>query len=862
MSGRTPPPRTRFSRVPCDAPGVTVLKVSGSLGPRAKPQLVRLTQECLERNLPRLVLDLSEVDALGGGTARLLNEFAAERTGRGGKTAFRVTSRTVRAFLNADAHLPPPPLWASVDEAIASVAGTMESQRRAEGPGPRSAAAPVRSSEPASRDEGRQSSESRPISLSASAPVPVSQRREPRPAGFDRVVPRVPRDRVANGEPDPSLLFLTEADAVADELPRRSAVEARWPEPRRAAGSRAEPHVAMNRPTEAHLAEPRGIDAFELAHDPWIGTASAARAPGSAANPPPTRVVTTPSTLLRDRLATSLRERGVASRLFLFEFDPDGHYYLVTRHGADQERGFSASGGLAKNVSADMPTFVIDIEMDGLTDGEAEVLGELNCEVSVPVGAGNPAPFLLFLSKEQPGDEFSLEDLQELDSVLRRESSASAGGAPGSRSAPPRHSNLAPLFGDAPDTGRGPNAAPNETFLVHELDQPAPIRVDDEVPSAPLRGTTPEQVRALRRSVTQMRDILALTHDFDASFGSSKLLEVTVLAVVSVARVETVLYFAAQDGDYTLSHHRGLSAEAVAGLRLRGDSSLVQRALASTRGVEIADSAQITEEERIWSRQHGLQWATPFRYKDENLGLLLFGGTSDDAPPDLEMLACLLAQAGLAYDRARLYETLQDRTLGVVRGLITLIESRNAFDCGSTEHVVRYSQALARELQFPAEQLRELIYGAVLRDVGMLKVSETLLRSSADLTADQWETIRQHPQEGAAIMRQMRFGAGAVDVVLHHHETYNGEGYPMGLRGRAIPLGARIVAVAESYVKMTMDRPYRKALTKPEALESLAENWGLRYDPLVVDALVRVVNRELSMGLKPDRDLTKDLFGV
>jgi HD-GYP domain-containing protein (c-di-GMP phosphodiesterase class II) len=98
--------------------------------------------------------------------------------------------------------------------------------------------------------------------------------------------------------------------------------------------------------------------------------------------------------------------------------------------------------------------------------------------------------------------------------------------------------------------------------------------------------------------------------------------------------------------------------------------------------------------------------------------------------------------------------------------------------------------------------------------------------------------------------------------VLHHHEAYNGEGYPMGLRGRAIPLGARIVAVAESYVKMTMDRPYRKALGRAEALESMAENWGLRYDPLIVDALVRVVNFELSVGLKGTPDITRDLFGV
>jgi HD-GYP domain-containing protein (c-di-GMP phosphodiesterase class II) len=407
-----------------------------------------------------------------------------------------------------------------------------------------------------------------------------------------------------------------------------------------------------------------------------------------------------------------------------------------------------------------------------------------------------------------------------------------------------------------------PARTSRDAFLVHELDQPAPIHVDDPAPAAPARATTPEQVRALRRSMAQMRDILSLTQDFDAAFGTSKLLEVLVLSVVSVARVETVLYFAANEGDYQLTHHRGLSSDAVQGLRLRGDSTLVQRTLGTARGVEIGDSAQITEEERIWARQLGLRWAVPFRYKDETLGLLLLGDCAAEAPTDLEVLGWLLAQAGLAFDRARLYETLQDRTLGVVRGLITLIEARNAFDCGSTEQVVRYSQALARELQVPAEQMRDLIFGAVLRDVGMLKISESLLRSSADLTADQWETIRQHPQEGAAIMRQMRFGTAALDVVLHHHETYNGEGYPMGLRGRAIPLGARIVAVAESYVKMTMDRPYRKALQKPEALESLAENWGLRYDPLVVDALVRVVNRELSLGLRTDRDLTKDLFGV
>jgi HD-GYP domain-containing protein (c-di-GMP phosphodiesterase class II) len=836
MSGRTPLPRTRFTRVPCSEPGVTVFQISGSLGPRAKPQLVRLTQECLRRNLPRMVFDLSEVDALGGGTARLLNEFAAERAGRGGKTAFRVTSRTVRGFLCADHNLPPPPLCASLDEAIAAVRDPAGSRRD---------------------NAARPAQPARAATAARSGFVPP--RRESTPAPEDAATERAVRSLFAPEDED---------EPTAPDNGRKSA-----PAPARARRD-GDATRADELPPRARRSEPSMLRR-NLDLDPPAPKPPARRTPNSA------------SVALRDRLMAGLRQRGVASRLFLFERDGDGRFYLVTRHGADRERGFEAEGGLGQALAGRVPTFLIDVDPEVLNETETELLGELNCEVASPLGSDANPQFLAFLSKEQPGDEYSLEELQELEDLL-------ASVAPGGRKAAarteadrdadarprPGDRELQALFGDEPasaahdgepdahDDNSGPHdelpsaAPPNEAFLIHELDRPAPVHVADAPPVAPARATTPEQVRALRRSVAQMRDILSLTQDFDAGFGTPKLLEVLVLSVVSVARVETVLYFAAQDGDYQLTHHRGLSGDSVQGLRLRGDSTLVQRALGTARGVEIGDSAQITEEERIWARQIGVRWAVPFRYKDETIGLLLLGDCAVEAPTDLEMLGWLLAQAGLAYDRARLYETLQDRTLGVVRGLITLIEARNAFDCGSTEQVVRYSQALARELQFPAEQMRDLVYGAVLRDVGMLKISEALLRSSADLTSDQWETIRQHPQEGAAIMRQMRFGAAALDIVLHHHETYNGEGYPMGLRGRAIPLGARIVAVAESYVKMTMDRPYRKALPKPEALESLAENWGLRYDPLVVDALVRVVNREMSLGLRNDRDLTKDLFGV
>jgi HD-GYP domain-containing protein (c-di-GMP phosphodiesterase class II) len=855
MGGRQAEPRIRFARVACSDPETTAFRISGSLGPRAKPYLVRLTAECLRRNLPSVVLDLSGVEALGGGTARVLNEFAAERAARGGKTAFCVASRTVRGFLCADPALPPPLLAGSLEEAVSALRGRETRLFLDDTPAPRPRGLPDRgvgrAPEPSfdASDPFFGPEPARPIAVEvdedletflAEAPLldpPRAKRPQPRPS----VPPQRPRQ----------------------EPPARGTVwaltsRAPLPEPFEVSPARDEPRSDLPL-----------VDSLD---DMPAGETSGALERG-------------------DRLARALRDNRVASRIFVFEQQADGSYCLLTKQGMDRNTVLPRDGELARALRAlESPGFVMDLCAAKLDEAESELLTQLNCEVVAPAGAGGRADLVVFVSKERPGDEYSLEELEALERVLQ--SAGPASRAPHSKirnpllnrneiQESPRKRNVtqrpssetspgerlaAPLLW--PDELDGDIDSPPQRFQPKFDLAPAkpaprdPSRVDTgRMAASRPRELDPSTVN-LRRGLAQMRDILSLSQDFDASFGTSRILEAMVLSVVSVARVESVLYFAARQSEYRLTHHRGVSPEAIQGLRLRADSSLVQSALASPRGVCIREATQVTEEERIWARQHGLGHAVPFRFKDETLGILLLGSSAETTPPDLELLGFLLGQAGVAYDRARLSETLQDRTLGVVRGLITLIESRNGFDCGSTEQVVRYTQALARELQYPQESLRDLIFGAVLRDVGMLQVSETLLRSADDLSGDQWEAIRRHPVEGASIMRQMRFSGIAVDVVLHHHEAYNGEGYPMNLRGRAIPLGARLVAVAESYVKMTMDRPYRKALGKAEALESLAENWGLRYDPLVVDALVRVVNRELSLGLKGDHDLTHDLFGV
>jgi HD-GYP domain-containing protein (c-di-GMP phosphodiesterase class II) len=129
-------------------------------------------------------------------------------------------------------------------------------------------------------------------------------------------------------------------------------------------------------------------------------------------------------------------------------------------------------------------------------------------------------------------------------------------------------------------------------------------------------------------------------------------------------------------------------------------------------------------------------------------------------------------------------------------------------------------------------------------------MSNYIVRSPRELVQEEWEIIKQHTIEGAATLERMGFSEHACSIVRSHHERYNGEGYPDGLTGPLIPLGARILSVVESYSAMLHDRPNRPALTADEALNTLEENWGLRYDPEVVKVFSQTLEEDARAGGK------------
>jgi putative two-component system response regulator len=171
--------------------------------------------------------------------------------------------------------------------------------------------------------------------------------------------------------------------------------------------------------------------------------------------------------------------------------------------------------------------------------------------------------------------------------------------------------------------------------------------------------------------------------------------------------------------------------------------------------------------------------------------------------------------------------------------LANAIEARDQYTHAHMYRLNGYAQALAGEMGWDELECESLEFGAILHDIGKIYIPESVLRKPGDLNADEWVEMKKHPEVGARMIRDIHYLASAAPMILHHHEQWDGSGYPDGLRESEIPEGARLLAVADSFDAMTSDRPYRKALTADEAYQEIVSRSETQFDPQVVKALDR-----------------------
>jgi putative nucleotidyltransferase with HDIG domain len=231
----------------------------------------------------------------------------------------------------------------------------------------------------------------------------------------------------------------------------------------------------------------------------------------------------------------------------------------------------------------------------------------------------------------------------------------------------------------------------------------------------------------------------------------------------------------------------------------------------------------------------------PLKVKERTIGVMEVINKRGDrtfTERDMVLFKPLSAQAAVAIERARLYEDLEDMYISTVKSLAAAIDAKDPYTRGHSERVTRFSMLIAKELGLDDKTQRDVQLCGLLHDVGKIGVPISVLRKKDKLTDEDWKHIRRHPVLGAEIISPITQLKKLIPSIRHHHERYDGSGYPDKLKGEDIPLISRILAVADTFDALTSERPYRNGLSDKAAVEEIEVVKGTQLDPACVEAFL------------------------
>ena len=231
-----------------------------------------------------------------------------------------------------------------------------------------------------------------------------------------------------------------------------------------------------------------------------------------------------------------------------------------------------------------------------------------------------------------------------------------------------------------------------------------------------------------------------------------------------------------------------------------------------------------------------------------------FPGTtiiSDEILLGVVLLAMIYLWVQEAKDRRKLevineelliaQEELKEANLAAMKVLIVSEETKDPYLTGHSRRVTEYAVAIANKLNMGGSEKKSLEYAGYLHDIGKIGISDAILHKPGKLDKDEWEIIKKHPVVGVDILAPLKFLPEEKIMIKHHHERYDGGGYPDGLKGRGIPLGSRILAVADSFDAMNSKRAYRFALSREKIITELETSRGTQFDPEIIDIFLEIL---------------------
>lgn len=238
---------------------------------------------------------------------------------------------------------------------------------------------------------------------------------------------------------------------------------------------------------------------------------------------------------------------------------------------------------------------------------------------------------------------------------------------------------------------------------------------------------------------------------------------------------------------------------------------------------------------KIW--RANIKWVIPNYLALSPLGILIaIIYTGPLGPPGTVLLLMPLFLARYSFQQ---YSEMRKAHIDTVKALAAALDAKDSYTRGHSDRIEQISNILADAMDLSGSEIETISYAGLLHDIGKIGVSEAVLNKPGKLSEAEFNQIKAHPDIGADMIKDVGFLKGVAEIIRHHHERYDGKGYPAGLAGEDIPLGARILACADAFDAMTSDRVYRRALSFEQAKTELIENRGKQFDPRVIEVFLK-----------------------
>lgn len=372
--------------------------------------------------------------------------------------------------------------------------------------------------------------------------------------------------------------------------------------------------------------------------------------------------------------------------------------------------------------------------------------------------------------------------------------------------------------------------------------------------SAPLRGSLTGclALHVARMELESARTLIEVARDLSRILDPDEVLSTALDRAMAASDAETgsVMLLDEATGRLVIVVSRGLPPEVAQNTSVAEGEGIAGWVLATRQPLLIEDLPARTPA----GRRHGVRSAVCVPIADDHgvFGVMNVGSRRFPArftQSHLDAIETLGRQTATALRNARAIAETREVCFETLRTLAMALEANDPYARGGAERVLECATALGEAFDLTDEEREALRLAALLHDIGMPIAGEGVLTTDRPLTTVERALLTMHPRVAAEMLAQAPALRHVVPIVYHHHEWYDGSGYVSGLKGESIPLGARILAVADAYVAMTSERPYRPALTQEQALQNLIERAGTQFDPDVVEALRQMLHESPDKAL-------------